>query len=380
MDIAVMLQGLATLAWLIALGALGFAVFSAARGRRFSGGTVTVVVAVVAALVLTSGAAGLVFIQPDQRGVVVSALTPAGYRPDALTPGLHWVVPFAEQVKTYSISKETYTMSSTPSEGSVAGDDSIQARTKDGQQIYIDASVTYSIDPEKVVNLHITWQSRFQDELVRPQARGIIRDLAAQYDVEEIVSTKRAEMEQAITDALTKKLSDNDLLLQSFVVRNIRFSDEYAKAVEQKQIADQQAQQAKFVVEQKKQEAEQARQTAQGQADAAVINAKGAADARVIQADAEAKALSKINEALKNNPDLLTYTYIQKIAPNIQVMYLPAGQQYLIPLPTPAAPLVAGPVVEPTTPGPAPTVEPATSAPAATAEPTRPAPEPTATP
>jgi regulator of protease activity HflC (stomatin/prohibitin superfamily) len=370
MDIAVMLQGLATLAWLVALGALGFAVFSAARGRRFSGGTVTVAVAVVAALVLTSVAGGLVFIQPDQRGVVVSALTPAGYRPDALTPGLHWVVPFAEQVKTYTISKETYTMSSTPSEGSVAGDDSIQARTKDGQQIYIDASVTFSIDPDKVVNLHITWQNRFQDELVRPQARGIIRDLAAQYDVEEIVSTKRAEMEQAITDALTKKLSDNDLLLQSFVVRNIRFSDEYAKAVEQKQIADQQAQQAKFVVEQKKQEAEQARQTAQGQADAAVINAKGAADARIIQADAEAKALSTINEALKNNPDLLTYTYIQKIAPNIQVMYLPSGQQYLIPLPTPAAPVIAAPVVEPTTSAPAPTVEPATSAPAATAEPT----------
>lgn len=338
MDIAVGLQGLATLAWLVALGALGFAVFSAARGRRFFGGAAAVIVAVVVAVLLTSIAAGLVFIQPDQRGVVVSALNSAGYRSDALTPGLHWVVPFAEQVKTYSISKQTYTMSSTPNEGQTAGDDSIQARTKDGQQIYIDASVTYSIDPVKVVNLHIAWQNRFQDELVRPQSRGIIREVSSQYNVEEIVSTKRAEMEQTITDALTKKFSDNDLLLQNFVVRNIRFSDEYAKAVEQKQIAEQQAQQAAFVVEQKKQEAEQARQTAQGQADAAVIAAKGAADARIIQAEAEAKALSTINEALKNNPDLLTYTYIQKLAPNVQVMYLPSGQPYLIPLPTAPAP------------------------------------------
>ena len=60
--------------------------------------------------------------------------------------------------------------------------------------------------------------------------------------------------------------------------------------MEQKQIAEQQAQQAKFVVEQKKQEAEQARQAAQGQADAAVIASKGAAEARLIQAEAEAKA------------------------------------------------------------------------------------------
>jgi regulator of protease activity HflC (stomatin/prohibitin superfamily) len=57
------------------------------------------------------------------------------------------------------------------------------------------------------------------------------------------------------------------------VLRNIRFSDEYAAAVEQKQIAEQQAEQARFVVESKKQEAEQARQIAQGQADAAVIAA-----------------------------------------------------------------------------------------------------------
>jgi hypothetical protein len=41
-----------------------------------------------------------------------------------------------------------------------------------------------------------------------------------------------------------------------------------------------------------------------------------------------------IAAALKNNPDLLTYQYIQKLAPNVQVMYLPSGQPYLIPLPT----------------------------------------------
>ena len=345
MDIASMLQGVATLAWVVALGALGFAVFSAARGRRFAGGAITVIVAVVAALILTTVAAGLVFVQPDELGIVITAIGQGGIRPTPLSAGLHWVVPFAERVERYSILRQTYTMAEAATEGSVQGDDSIQVRTKDGQQIFIDASVIYAVDPAKVVKLYTTWRKDFENGLVRPQSRGVIRDASSQYGVEEIVTTKRAEMEQTITDQLTKTFADNNLILQSFVLRNIRFSDEYAKAVEQKQIAEQQALQAKLTVEQKKQEAEQVRQTAQGAADAAVISAKGAADARVIQAEAEATALSAIAAALKTNQDLLTYTYIQKLAPNVQVMYLPSSQPYLLPLPgtSSAAPTVTVP-------------------------------------
>ena len=75
------------------------------------------------------------------------------------------------------------------------------------------------------------------------------------------------------------------------------------------------------------------------------------ADARVIQAQAEAEALALISQALKDNPDLITYQYVSKLSPNVQVIYLPTGQQYLIPLPTPEAPAV-------TTPEPTVTVEP----------------------
>ncbi len=69
---------------------------------------------VIVAVLLTTGASSAVFIDPEQRGVVVSALTPGGYRPEVLTPGLHWIVPFAERVQLYAVSRQTYTMSSTP--------------------------------------------------------------------------------------------------------------------------------------------------------------------------------------------------------------------------------------------------------------------------
>ena len=95
----------------------------------------------------------------------------------------------------------------------------------------------------------------------------------------------------------------------------------------------QQAQQAKFVVESKKQEAEQARQIAQGEADAAVIAAQGEADARLIEAEAEAAALELINAAIQGKPDLLTYQYISKLGPEIDVMLLPNDSPFLFPLP-----------------------------------------------
>jgi regulator of protease activity HflC (stomatin/prohibitin superfamily) len=160
-----------------------------------------------------------------------------------------------------------------------------------------------------------------------------VRDAVSQFGVEEVITTKRFELADQIRAAMEKKLSENGLVLVDFVLRNITFSPEYAASVEQKQIAEQQAQQAAFVVEQKRQEAEQARQTAQGAADAAVIRAQGDADARLIQADAEAKALEMIAAALKDNPDLLTYNYINQLSPNIQVMLVPSDNPFILPLP-----------------------------------------------
>jgi regulator of protease activity HflC (stomatin/prohibitin superfamily) len=333
MNIADVFKFFAFFLW-IAVGVfLVFIVLRASRNQGVKGLTTSFLILLVVAVAVTVVSMGLVFIQPEERGVVISALSPEGIRQEALQPGLRFIIPFAEQVKTYPISRQTYTMSVAPTEGQMFGDDSIRARTKDGQEVFVDASVIYSIDPNKTVELHINWQDRYQDEVVRPLVRGIIRDLASQYGVEEIVSTKRAEMEGLVTAALESKLAENDLLLTDFILRDLHFSEEYAAAVEQKQIAEQQAQQAAFVVQQKKQEAEQARQTAQGQADSAVIAAEGAAEARLIQAEAEKTALLLIAEALKDKPELLTYQYITKLAPNVQAMFLPSNSPFLFPLP-----------------------------------------------
>ena len=333
MNIASLFQGLATLAWVAFVLFLAFVIFRAARNNPVKRGGIILVILFVGSFLVTALSSGIVFIQPDERGVVISAFAPKGYREQALQPGLRWIIPFAENVVRYPISKQTYTMSIASNEGNIQGDDSIAARTLDGQEIYVDASVIYTVDPEKVIQVHIQWQRRYDSDLVRAQARGIIRDVVSQYRVDEVVSTKRTAMTATIREAMASKLSENGLNLVDFVLRNIAFTPEYAASIEQKQIAEQQAQQAKFVVETKRQEAEQARQTAQGAADAAVIRAKGDAEARIVNAEAEAKALELINSALKNNPDLLTYQYINKLSPSIQTLLLPSNSPFVFPLP-----------------------------------------------
>jgi regulator of protease activity HflC (stomatin/prohibitin superfamily) len=273
-----------------------------------------VIVLLVGGLALNTLGAGLVFILPQERGVVISALSSTGYRAQALGPGLKWIVPYAENVVRYSISNQTYTMVAKSAEGKVAGDDSVSARTSDGQQVYFDASVIYSVNPDKVVKLHIQWQGRYEEEFVRPRARSLIYNRAAQYTVEEIYGTKRTELQQVIQDEISKDFEAQGLTLVQFLLRNISFSPEYATAVEQKQIAQQNAERAKFLVQQQEQEAARLRVEAQGIRDAAITRAEG-----------ESKALLLVADALRNNPDLIQYTYVQKIAPNISVIVLPGG-------------------------------------------------------
>jgi regulator of protease activity HflC (stomatin/prohibitin superfamily) len=342
MNVAQVVRLMASLAWLAAIAVIAISVLRAGRGQpiRKSG---TVVLAIVGiAILLTIVAAGLVFIQPEERGVVISAFAEKGYREQALQPGLNWVIPFAETVVIYPISRQTYTMSIAPLEGQIVGDDSVDTRTSDGQQVKIDASVIYSIKPSDVVNVHINWQDRYSEGLVRPLVRGEVRNGAAAYTAEQIVTEKRADMVNGITDSLREKLAQNGLVLDEFILRNITFSPEFAASIEQKQIAEQQAKQAAFVVEQRKQEAEQARQTAQGRADALVIDAEGKAKANVIEAEAQSKALELIGAALRSNPALLNYEYIKQLAPGIQVMLVPNDNPYLLPLPT-LAPAAAVP-------------------------------------
>jgi regulator of protease activity HflC (stomatin/prohibitin superfamily) len=349
MNVGAVVSAIATIAWIVAIAVIGIAVVRATRGQPFRGAVGLIIGSIVVALIATVVGSAIVFIQPTDRGVVISALD-EGIRPNELQPGLNFVAPFLENVLHYPIERQTYTMSIAPQEGQIVGDDSVEARTSDGQVVRVDASVIFALDPDDVVNSHKKWQGRYVDNLIRPQARGIIRDVVSQFAIDEVYSTQRFALSSLVEESLSEALEEGGLILHDFVLRNIAFSPEYAASVEQKQIAEQEAERAVFVVQQREQEAEQARATARGQADAAVINAQGLADARVIEAQAEKTALELLGAALAENPDLITFEYVQRLSPGIQVMLVPSDNPFLLPIPSLEDTTSGTTTIEPTAP------------------------------
>ncbi len=323
---------LSVIGWLL-LGALAlymaFVISQRSQGRPVKFSVLLIAVLLIGGLTMNVLSNGLVSIPPQERGIVLNLFT--GYRAPALEPGVHFITPYIETVKRYNIGQQTYTMSKTPTEGQTLGDDSVTARTADGQEVFIDASVVYEVNPDRLIDIFVRYsQDQWQDILVRPQARSIIYNKVAQYRVEEVYSTKRDALQKAIEDEMRAALDANGFQLSSLLLRNVTFNQEYAKSVEDKQIAQQNAERARFLVESEKQEAERVRVQAQGRADAAVTSAKGEAESNVINARAEAEALSLIASQLKDNPNLLAYRYIEKLSPGVQTIFLPSNQPFLL--------------------------------------------------
>ena len=132
-----------------------------------------VMVPILLAVLISLLSAAVVFVQPTDVGVVISLVSPGGIRPQPLRSGLHVIIPVLENEVSYPISWQTYTMSGKPTEGQKTGDDSIRARTSDGQEVRLDSSIIFRISQDRVVTLHIDWQSRYIDDFVRPVVRGV---------------------------------------------------------------------------------------------------------------------------------------------------------------------------------------------------------------
>jgi regulator of protease activity HflC (stomatin/prohibitin superfamily) len=300
-------------------------------------GSFRVLLALLIAIGLSLLSASLVFIEPQEVGVVISVISPNGYREQPLRSGLRVIVPLAERVVKYPIYWQTYTMSTEPMEGSKLGNDTIAARTSDGQSVYIDSSIIYRIDPNEVIRIHTDLQNRYVDDYIRPVMRGIIRTEVSQFTADEVNSSKRKNLETNLEEILRETLNEKGFVLDRFLLRNIAFSTPYATAIEQKQVAEQERIQREYQAEQirKLAEGERDRQKIEMEGRAAAIEreAQAQATAIVLKAQAEAQALRLIDEALRQNQSLLLYRYIEKLAPNIRVMLVPNNVPYILPLP-----------------------------------------------
>lgn len=333
---------IAVIAWVWFVLVVALITLRAYQSRGFRGAlgaflSFRVMLALVIALGLSLLSASLVFVEPQEVGVVISVISPNGYREQPLRSGLRMVVPLAERVVIYPIYWQTYTMSTEPMEGAQLGNDTISARTSDGQVVYVDSTIIYRIDPNEVIRIHTDLQNRYIDDYIRPVMRGVIRTEVSQFTADEINSSRRKNLEANLEDLLRESVGEKGFVLDRFLLRNIAFSGAYATAIEQKQVAEQEQTQREYQAEQMRRlaEGERDRQRIEMEGRAAAIELEAAAQATAIvlkaQADADAILLQK--EALAQDQSLLLYRYIERLSPNIRVMLVPNNAPFLLPLP-----------------------------------------------
>lgn len=151
------------------------------------------------------------------------------------------------------------------------------------------------------------------DERVLPSiGNEVLKSIVAQYDAAELI-TQRETVSQRIRTDLMKRAKEFSIALEDVSITHMTFGKEFTKAVEQKQIAQQDAERARFIVER----AEQERQ-------ANVIRAEGEAES----ADTISKAIVRAGDGLVQIRKIEASREIaQTLAGNPNVAYLPSGKQ-----------------------------------------------------
>ena len=209
--------------------------------------------------------------------------------------GTHILVPGLQKPTLYDARVQTFTMSESYGEGEAKGDEALEGLTKDGQVVKLDVSVRFHIDKPRLAELHQTVGIGYVDKVVRPHVRNVIRLAVSAYPVTEVYTEKRIEIQNTSMRELEPRLKTNFLVLDEVLIRRVTFSVEFQKAIEQKQIAQQEAQRMQYVLERERQEK----------------------DRKIIEAQGEAESIRLKGEALASNPALIQYEYVQKITPGI---------------------------------------------------------------
>ncbi|MFN3267164.1 MAG: SPFH domain-containing protein [Deinococcales bacterium] len=297
---------------LLGIGALVASAVQRSLGQLRPVGTIVLVLGIVVSI----AAAALVSVPVGSVGVVLNRFS--GLKPEALQPGTHFVLPGVESVVFYNTRLQELTLSRR-GEGGADRDESIQALSREGLEISADVTVQYQIIAAKAPKIHQEIGIGFENVVIRPQMRSEVRNGIGSFNAAELISTKRKELEVSIIKSLESQFAKVNIELKAVLLRELRIPESVAKAIEEKQTAEQRVQ-----TEKNNREAERIR------ADTVVVKASGDAKAAVARAEGEAKALRLRAEALKQNPQLIQLTLAEKLAPSIQTIMVPSSGNFLL--------------------------------------------------
>jgi regulator of protease activity HflC (stomatin/prohibitin superfamily) len=205
----------------------------------------------VGALLL--GFNSFVVINPGEAGVV-SILGKA--TDGALLEGFHLRPPLISKVDVYDVTVQKFEVPA-------------QSATKDLQDLNASFAINFRLDPARIVDVRRTQGTleNIVSKIIAPQTQEAFKTAAALRTAEQSI-TQRSELKRDFDAALKERLAKYDVIVLDTSVVNIRFSEDFAKAVEEKQVAEQRAQRAVYVAQEAEQQAQADINRAQGRAEA----------------------------------------------------------------------------------------------------------------
>jgi prohibitin 1 len=150
--------------------------------------------------------------------------------------------------------------------------------TKDLQMVNISLRVLSRPKEEKLPVIYSTLGTDFDDRILPSLGNEVLKAVVAQYNAEELLS-KRAMVSQEIRTELIAKVAKFGLILDDVSITHLTFGKEFARAIENKQVAQQEAETQAYVVVKADQERKAAVIRAEGEAEAAELISKAMAEA-----------------------------------------------------------------------------------------------------
>ncbi len=248
-------------------------------------GKILITVAIVVAVIVI-GFSAFTVVPAGATGVVVT-LGKVSETP--LPEGLHFKIPFVQSIEIVSNKIQKVEVSA-------------PAVSKDLQSISSSIAVNFRVGNSSAAYIFKNIGRDYQNVVLLPAVQESMKSVTAKYTAEELI-TERAVVGQEVQAALAEKVGGYGIVIEKFNIVNFEFSEEFDKAIEAKQVAEQNLIKTKT-------EQEQAIVIAEAEAKTKLIAAEAEAEAILKKAEAQAEANRKIAASL--NADMIEYAKVEK--------------------------------------------------------------------